>query len=370
MWRLHSSDGRTAILKAAALRDDDWPGDAARSERLQLFLNESTALEFLTRRACAVTPRFIGADAKLGFVLMEDLGDGLDVASLLLGSDASTALAALCAWAEALADLHIASHARTREYEELRSRAGAAGSPFAGGGRLAIDLAAAADRVQSTMRVSYDPTFTNPPALRDAVKSITRELGSPQWQVVSPHDCCPDNNVVLDDGGVRLFDFQFAGVRHALLDLAVLHTIMPNCWCAGRLPAGVVRLATERYRRRLARSVARAKDEDAFKQALASARAGLALQSLIPRLIRAADATGGDRREMPGYDYVGYSARQLALLRLDDLTQLATERALFEPLGTLAAAIRPYLVERFGPIDPVGLYPAFARFGPENSRAL
>jgi len=55
-----------------------------------------------------------------------------------------------------------------------------------------------------------------------------------------PGDTCPDNNRVLDDGSIRLFDFEGAGWRHAATEAAYCRAPFCTCWCVAAMPAEIL----------------------------------------------------------------------------------------------------------------------------------
>ena len=67
------------------------------------------------------------------------------------------------------------------------------------------------------------------------------------------------------DGRAHLIDFEFAGPGHVLLDATYWRLGFPTCWCAGRLPDGVVARMDRAYRDALPIEV----DDGAFRQEMA-----------------------------------------------------------------------------------------------------
>jgi len=63
-------------------------------------------------------------------------------------------------------------------------------------------------------------------------------------------DACPDN-VRIDDGVCRIFDFETSGWGPVAFDAAYLLAPFPSCWCFASLPAEIAGLALDAYRARL-----------------------------------------------------------------------------------------------------------------------
>lgn len=176
------------------------------------FSRELEALRVLPE---AVRPALVAAGEDL--LIMEDLGPGPALADLLLGHDPAAAEAAVLAWATALGQALGATlrHGTPEEPEELVE-----------GLDQMRQLAAALD-------------VPVPAGVEDDVASIASLLSRPgPWVAFCPSDTCPDNNRVLPDGSVRLFDFEGAGWRHAAVEAAYCRAPFCTCWCVARLPEG------------------------------------------------------------------------------------------------------------------------------------
>ena len=96
VFRLHLTSGRAVILKRK------------RRERpigAQLFGDELAALDYLNAMPVPVAPRLLGADARAGLLLMEDLGDGATLADSLMAAGRERVQAELVAYARALGSL-------------------------------------------------------------------------------------------------------------------------------------------------------------------------------------------------------------------------------------------------------------------------
>lgn len=198
--RLRLADDTTVIAKL--------PGTA------RAFANEVGALRTLPGSS---VPELISADGDL--IVMEDLGGGPSLADLLLGGDPIAAEAGLIGWAECL------GHA-----------------------------------LRSTLRPGPDEDPDDPAEVTRALRAFAQALGAPvpraaadeialvvstlerpgRWLAFCPGDTCPDNNRVMPDGSVRLFDFEAAGWRHAAREAAYCRAPFCTCWCVAALPDGMV----------------------------------------------------------------------------------------------------------------------------------
>jgi hypothetical protein len=209
------------------------------------WVRESAALSVLP--AGARGPRLIAEGRAAGgappLVIVADEGDGPSVADALLGRDPEAAVAAVIAWAEAVATLHVATRgARAAFRRELDQREGdvhVADAPTAGRIEDAVRLL---DRHCGRLGVRV------PAGAFDELRSLSSRLDGAGTAALTPADTCPDNNVRTRDG-LLLLDFEDAQWRHVAWDVAYLTVPWPSCWCSWRLPEEVSAAAVAAYRR-------------------------------------------------------------------------------------------------------------------------
>ena len=79
-----------------------------RLDGFRQFASEWSALEALGVTDLPVPPRLLAASLDPPFLVMEDVGGGPSLASVLLGRDRDAASSALITYAEGIADLHTA----------------------------------------------------------------------------------------------------------------------------------------------------------------------------------------------------------------------------------------------------------------------
>ena len=344
-----------STMESVVLKCAPWQSTESFDPDDPRLWNEWAGLEFLSRiGGGAVTPRFLGGDRRLGFVIMEDLGDHPTLAHVLLGGDEQQAVGALHAYAGALAELHAMTANRAAEYEELRRRFGPIGP------RAPRVVGFALDRLADGL-LALDPDFRPPAGIVEAARFVDERVASPGPLLgYSPHDCCPDNNQILADGSARLFDLEFGGFRHALLDIAYLHTTMPTCWCVRRLPRHVANGAVRLYRDTLLGATVGRRDEigERFDVDLAACRAQWAIRAAAGHLVRMPE-DDDSQRYWSEWDFTFCSERQLFLFRLEELADAATGVGELAPLAEFASVARGMASDAWGVLDPVPLYPAF-----------
>jgi hypothetical protein len=92
-------------------------------------------------------------------------------------------------------------------------------------------------------------------------------------------DPCPDN-VFFTGEQLRLIDFEFGCLGHALLDGAYGRMMFPTCWCANRLPRTLLTQMESWYRAVLAAVCPEAEDDRVFEPALVHACASWVVNTL------------------------------------------------------------------------------------------
>lgn len=313
------------------------PGSAG-DGRLGL-MNEWAALAFLARLGLdpPVSPTFYGGDVHEGVLVLEDLGDGANLADALLGSDAAAAEAALISLARSLGRMQAAGIERAGEHLELRAALGPAG------GEAIIESSALPARFHAALGAAGLAVGE----AADDVEAVIRRVSDPGPFLALVHgDACPSNERLVD-GRTVLLDFATAGFRHALLDGVCGRVPFPTCWCARRLPAHVAPLMEAAYRSELIRACTAAKDDGAF--------ASEAMTATAYWLIETTTVAVGS---MPFSDFTWGTATiaQRLALRVALFAEAAEETASY---GALAGLLTR-LVDALGIADEeMPLYPAF-----------
>ncbi len=234
VFRLHLAPGRAVILKCKRRRG---PIDA------QLFGAELAALDYLSAMPVPVAPRLLGADARAGLLLMEDLGTGATLADSLMAAGRERVQAELIAYARALGSLHAWSMAHAGEAAGLQARHGPGDE--------------AGPRWRDAVQRGKAPFLAAVAALGVAGHGVAEEIDQVHRMIIGTSylglvhgDPCPDN-VRLIDGSCRIVDFEYAGWGPIAYDAAYLLAPFPSCWCFARLPAEVAGPAVEAYQARL-----------------------------------------------------------------------------------------------------------------------
>lgn len=230
--RCRSSTG-SVVVKSYP---DDRHGTAS-------FAAEAAGLEFTAGTGLA--PDLLAADPAQRLIVMADLGgDSPSLADLLLGSSPGPARDGMLSWARACGELAVRTACRERELAALLAKYGAtSGSrrPASGIGDW-LPL-----RIEAIPGLLTSLSFAVPDRLDDDLAVVSEFVTTKAFEVFSPGDICPDNNLITV-GGVRFIDFENAGFHSVFLDAAYLRMPFSTCWCVFALPGDLAAEAEGLYR--------------------------------------------------------------------------------------------------------------------------
>ena len=317
------------------MKQADAGADAGATEQNRIgLLNDWAGLQLLGRVAPdGPWPSFLGGDAQAGLLVMQDLGDAPQLDHILLGDDPSTARDALVSYTQSLALLHAATAGSVERYSRSRKRLGAE-----------RDLQPSQALIR--LREVFGRVHLTTAALDRELERLAAVLDDPGPFLVYTHgDACPDNCLVVD-GRVRLVDFEWGGVRHALFDGAFVWIHFPTCWCVNRLPDDLPAKLLATYRDALSERIPAATDDRAFGAGLVAASAA-SLVGLFPMDPFAEDFRWGIS-----------SIRQRWRMRVDLLVQVC-ERFGYPALEQASTLLARHLHHQWSDLAPMPVYPAF-----------
>jgi hypothetical protein len=211
----------------------------------------------------------LATDPQLLIVVMSDLGDGYTLADLLLGDSPGDARAAVLAWARACGELSAATFRRSGELAGLRDQYSRGQDQRAFPAQLRESILAARERAAAL-------SVTAPDGLADELAEVAGAVQPDRYGIFSPGDLCPDNSLVTP-GGVRLLDFEAAGMYSVFLDAAYIRMPFSTCWCVFRLPGELAREAEAAYRQLVCAAWPRLADDQVWAAGL---RRGVAAWSM------------------------------------------------------------------------------------------
>jgi hypothetical protein len=334
-------DGEARPVIVKATRSAGYDPTAANALQASGLVREWVATAHLAAHAAGRDhgAALLAGDVEAGVLVFEDLGAGTGslVDAMLHGTEAA-AEQALTSYATALGRLHAdtvgcldAHHATFQS--------------IFGGGRV---LRAPGWRVEDEAKVVVDRIGHAPPASELAL--LSSRLADPgPWLSLVHGDPCPDN-ALLVGGRIRLIDYEWARVSHALLDGLYWKIGFPTCWCAGLTPADVAARLDAVYRAELGRAIPAAADEEAYRVEAAYMTVVWLFTCLSWRLGEALD---GDER------WGTWSIRGRLLWYLEAAIATTDAAGVLPGITRAARTWLAGLRDRWPDATPLGLYPAF-----------
>lgn len=320
-----SADG-TVVVKA-------YPATTAGKES---FAAEAAGLEFITGTGAG--PDLLAADPAHRVIVMSDLGTPPSLADLLLEASPSRAGQALLDWAQACARLAVKTAGRRQQLADLAS---------AGAARHWL-----ARRIREVPALLAGLSIEPPARLADDLSEVESLLTPGPFDVFSPGDICPDNNLITTEG-IKFIDFESAEFHSAFLDAAYLRMPFSTCWCVFRLPAGLGHAAEARYRDLLGEAFPDLAADEIWQPGVRRAMAAWTLHAmtyLLDRCVLEDESMNPLATQAPtGRQLLRYRWRQLAA-ELDQAGELPAIAAMMDALLTATQS---------WPVPGLPLYPAF-----------
>ncbi|HEY2173659.1 MAG TPA: hypothetical protein VGH85_07580 [Mycobacteriales bacterium] len=286
----------TVIVKA-------YHDEASQSSTIgpgQAWENEATAAAVvgdLPGRPLGPVPLAVDGEHRL--IVLTDLGVHPALSDVLLGHDPVVAEQGLMDWAAALGRFGALTRNPRPRAARLQRGLGLGSSLNAMDGYLrgGVDtLSAVAQR-----RFGIAP----PPGLERDLAAVKRLLEPSTYDVFTPGDACPDNNLLTPDG-VRFLDFEFSGCYSLFLDAAYTVAPFPTCWCVLDTPPTVTARVVDAYREQIMTSFPEVANARVWEDGVARA-CGLWTATQVRALLRTppgdltAGAYDGQSTHFPGY---------------------------------------------------------------------
>lgn len=337
--RCRSAVGGTVVIKS-------YPGT---DEGAEGFTAEAAGLEFTT--GVGVGPDLLAADPQRRLIVMTDLGDAPSLADSLLASSPSAAKTALLDWACACGELAVRTAGGGQAFAAALAR-------FQAGAKVDRPSAHWLERriwlvPDLLARLSFTgPDGLAPDRLAPELAEVAALLAPGPYEVFSPGDICPDNNL-MTERGVRFIDFESAEFHSVFLDAAYLRMPFSSCWCVFALPGELAAAAEGRYRDLVGGVYPDLADDEVWQRGLRLAMTAWTLHALTyllePSIV--ADGSMNPRAtEAP-------TARQLLRYRW---ARLGAELDAAGDLPAVSALMRQLLTStETWPAGSLPLYPAF-----------
>jgi hypothetical protein len=294
-------------------------------------------------KATRHVPVLHGGDVARKTLILEDLGDvrELDLASILADGNRREAEEFLVRSMKISGEIHAASIGRLSEYRSIRATL------------PAVDIEHAADRVSEALRALGGSWKAVGDRLgrraREEASSAAEELENPgAFLAYTRGDVCT-KNLVWRKGEVTVFDLEWGGFRHALIDGAFPGVRSLHCLHAGRFPAEVRRRMQNAYREALSSACDAARDDGRYGFAAAAANAGWLAVMLegLPEVLER------DKRRGSA------TLRQRILAALETFRAISCEEDRLPALGDASEALLEELRGRWGNTSSLPLHPVF-----------
>lgn len=355
-----SDDGRRNLLLRATIQNpaaemppsfiikqtDMNHGDSQSPEwHLGRSLRDRAGIAFLSdiSHTHQHAPAYYGGDSALNFVMMADLGrDHASLVEPLLGPDPASATTALQAMMQHLGQLHADTFGQQERYQTMLSVLHPDGGQFV---------------TQAYPIQQYAKLFTILAEFVELAAGFAAEVAAVLTAVTSPGpfftfihgDPCPDNWFRLPDR-LYLIDFEQAHFGHALRDAVYLRMNFPSCWCANRLPPGLISELEATYRTAYARSCPQVLDDALFVTEMTNCCAFWLLESfrwLVPSILEK-DNTWGIA-----------TVRARLFAHLDSFITMAQQSRHLPAMWQTAVRLHDAWQRHWPDVEPLPVYPAF-----------
>jgi hypothetical protein len=311
-----------------------------------------------------LSPRCYGGDRSEGLVVLEDIGTGPKLGELLEASDPSRAEQAALGYAMALGRMHAATIGRQAEFLKVWTSLGFPG--------LAPDPPDVRGPWRRFREVAQAHDLRLPTAFDEEAEAIAASIEAPGPFLAFGHgENNPINSMLVASEGsgtaerIRLFDFEFSGFRHALMDGVNFRHLFP--WRAYRLPDAHLRRIEAAYRAELSWGCPEASDDAIYGREFAAARAHWTICTVGGHL---SGAIGGDSAlQEDGYwegelteaeRAIKPTVRQRVLILLETLAETADEFGQLPSVGAAARTMAGGLRAHWQPAEfELPIYPAF-----------
>ncbi len=276
-------DGTTSVVIKQMLPYYEKP-EEIQAHDMPRFWRDWAGAELLTAVAptAALAPRFYAGDDALNFIIMEDLGTGTSLVEPLLQGDATTARADLLQFMRKLGGMHAATQNQRDQFVRLlQSIDPKAVSSVANNQLRSLDLQKLADDIAAVCAL---------PAgfLADARQVIDAVARAGPFTTFIHGDICPDN-LHIQDGQMRIIDYERSHFGHALRDALYPRMNFPTCWCANRVPAEIIDECEAVYRAEAVQAFPEMADDLIFAQQRLYVTASWLLDTLSWMLVHGRD---------------------------------------------------------------------------------
>lgn len=220
---------RTLIIKQVrgAVRDPEnvaiTPGVASVDSA---FLREAVSYQFTTALSRGERPGayLIAHSLPDRLLVLSDLGENTKLTDVLRSGAEPATRNAMMAFAQALGRMHAATVGREPDFVALLRRVDVTHRVDG----IAQQAEAALVEVPGLLRRELG--IEVPDEVTEQIVHGARLFSGGRFRAFSPSDLCPDN-VIINDEGARILDYEWGGFRDAVLDIAYALVSFPGCLC-------------------------------------------------------------------------------------------------------------------------------------------
>ncbi len=258
---------QSLIVKITATDKKTFDAESANeteAEQLSRFARDWAGLEFLSQIGSDHAPHFYAGSLEHKFIVIEDLGH---LHSSLVGPltrsssviNLQEAESALMSYMRRMGRMHADTFGKTDQFNVILNRI----YPKS----IRVHHLNEPDVAQVLSRFK-DITGDESKELSEEVQTILElTQSSKDFKVLLHGDICPDN-VFFQDKEIRLFDFEYGDLGHALIDGVYLRMSMPSCWCSKTIPQPILIKMEAIYREELKKHIKAASDDEIYSKAL------------------------------------------------------------------------------------------------------
>ncbi|MFI1459850.1 phosphotransferase family protein [Nocardia carnea] len=231
------------------------------------FLREAVSYQFTTALSRGERPGayLIAHSLPDRLLVLSDLGENTKLTDVLRSGAEPAAQNAMMAFAQALGRMHAATVGRELDFVALLRR---------------VDVVHRVDGIaqQAEAAVAEVPALLRrelgievPDEVADQVAHGARLFGGGRFRAFSPSDLCPDN-VIINDEGARILDYEWGGFRDATLDIAYALVSFPGCLCDIELSRELATQMVEAWRAEVVGVWPALADDDLLAEKILEAR--------------------------------------------------------------------------------------------------
>lgn len=366
----------SVILKQSLpMKVDPQKADARKieeenAETFARFSRDWAGLEFVSdiSQDAHIVPRFYGGSREHCFILLEDLGQKhVSLVDTLTTTNSEKAILALERYMKALGSLHAVGFKHTKLYvaalKNVNPKAETAQTELVDTSKNLSEKLAKVFKIEKL-------GLSKPKGFADEVQQVLKGIFEPgPFTVLTHGDIAPDN--VFDHQNAKdlqLIDFEWCGVRNALLDGTFLRMSIPTGWCAKTIPNDIIQHVEQIYRNELIKTISSASDDAIYNTAYTQACAFHALHSMaaIESCLEKDQIWGsGPVPKDSSWDQDNNLFRPRLITRLQTFINIATEHNMYPDIRKAAVDMLERVKILWPGAKPMDEYPAF-----KSERAL